>query len=91
MSNTATEDELKRLPDLYSLTGWDWEINIQHSLTEPTCPTIIIREEPLEDDDKSRYWKRFDSDSFHAGVKAAVDFILSDLENIKKLCPRIEA
>ena len=33
------------LDDLYSITGDDWVLSLSHSLTEPTCPTAVIRPE----------------------------------------------
>jgi len=33
------------LGGLYTKTGFDWELVIRHTLTEPTCPMAIVRVE----------------------------------------------
>lgn len=92
ITNTI-EDELKRLPKLYRMTGRDWIIEVSNIITEPVCPTVLIYEEENYDygtntKELSRYKKRFDAETFLEAVRAAVNFVLSDLENIKKQCPK---
>lgn len=33
---------LRPLDDLYDKTGYDWDLQITHALTEPTCPVVWI-------------------------------------------------
>lgn len=90
MVSSVIEKELKRLPNLYKITGLDWQIEISNSLTEPVCPTVRIFEECRYNKPYSRYCERFDNKNIHSAVKAAVDFIIDDMERIKEKCPKIK-
>lgn len=63
-------DEIEVLNKLYSETGDDWVLSIRHMLTEPTCPTIVIRPESAY---ISRY--RVDADSIEEGIKRCVALV----------------
>ena len=81
------EEILKPLIDagLFVKTGCDWDITIHMSLTEPTCPTVVIRK---EESNSTRY--RFDRDSIEDGVRAAVNAVLREVidgEKIEPECP----
>lgn len=66
----ALKETLARLDKLYSLTKDDWELIVHHTLTEPVCPTVIIRR---EGSNALRY--RFDRDTIEEGIEAAVDAV----------------
>lgn len=81
----SIEYELKKLSRLYELTGADWDLEINHSLTEPTCPTVVIRK---EGSNSTRY--RVDCDSIEEGIRTAVDLVYREVvlgEKISPLCP----
>lgn len=42
------DDLLKVLGRLYTPEIGDWELTLHHTLTEPTCPTAIVRPEYTE-------------------------------------------
>ena len=84
---TSIAELLKPLEDanLYSLTGDDWEILIHISLTEPTCPTVVIRK---EDRNSTRY--RFDRDTAEEGIAAAVSAVMREVvhgQTVEPECP----
>ena len=70
----AIRDDLARLRDLYRVTGDDWVLIVHHILTEPTCPTVIIRR---EDSNALRY--RFDRDSIEEGIQAASEAVYREV------------
>lgn len=39
------EDEVRSLGDLWDRTNEDWVLEVHHVLTEPVCPTVVIRPE----------------------------------------------
>lgn len=87
---STIEEELKRLPDLYDITGVDWEITISHTLTEPTMPTVSLFEtyDEQEGGESCRYFIRFDCPTVLEGVMAAVDHVIENVGEIKRLCPK---
>lgn len=45
-----TRDEmLTVLSELYTRTGMDWHLKVDHCLTEPTCPTAVVVPEYFQD------------------------------------------
>jgi len=70
----AIKDDIDRLSDLYRLTGDDWVLIVHHVLTEPTCPTVIIRR---EDSNALRY--RFDRDTIEEGIQAATEAVYREV------------
>lgn len=56
---------------LWDRTKTDWELSINHSLTEPTCPTAIIRAENNKLL-KWQYW-RADCDTIDGAIDAVID------------------
>lgn len=71
---TDLRSQTKVLSDLYSLTGEDWEIEIHHCLTEPTCPSVFIRPEGWS---LCRY--RFDCSTIEEGVRRAVERVKTEV------------
>jgi hypothetical protein len=65
---------LAKLQGLYEKTNMDWEIYIRHSLTEPTCPSVVISPEGME---VARY--RVDTDSIEEGIEKAVDLVYREV------------
>lgn len=63
-------DAYEKLGDLYTKTNLDWELVVHVTLTEPTCPTVIIRP---EGGNSSRY--RFDCDTIEEGIAKAVSAV----------------
>ena len=80
----SIEEILKPLIDanLYKLTEEDWDITIHMSLTEPTCPTVVIRKE-----DSNSMCYRFDRDTVEEGIRAAVEAVLREVVNEEKIEP----
>lgn len=62
------------LSDLFAATGRDWELNLHHTLTEPTCPTAVITPEGW---DIARY--RCDFDSIDESIRKAVDLVKAEV------------
>lgn len=65
MDNTKLE---KIGDELWKRTQRDWELRLQHSLTEPTCPTAIISCE----DEGFMYW-RADADTIDEAFDRVID------------------
>ena len=69
----SIKEDLDKLADLYSITWADWHININHCLTEPTCPSASITPETHdgEMDDLMRYvaWGNTIEEAIHASVE----------------------
>lgn len=81
----SLKDELKKLDGLYEKTGKDWELVAHITLTEPTCPTVIIRPEGSS---MVRY--RVDRDTLEEGIRAAVDLVHREVilgQRIESECP----
>lgn len=55
---------------LWDRTKTDWLLTLSHSLTEPTCPTAVIRCE-----DKSQKWQRwrYDADTVDEAINGVID------------------
>lgn len=74
---------------LYAKTKRDWQLTVHVTLTEPTCPTVVINEEGGK---SSRY--RFDRDTIEEGVAAAVDAVYREVilgEKVAPECPWTDA
>lgn len=79
------KEAMDKLADLFYATGMDWSLTVHHSLTEPTCPTVIIQADGL---DTTRY--RMDCDTIEDGVKQAADRVYREVflhEIIKPTAP----
>ena len=70
----AIKDQLAKLDGLYSLTDREWVLEIHHCLTEPTCPTVVIRPEDLQ---IARY--RVDTSSIEDGISRAVELVYREV------------
>lgn len=70
----AIKDDIDRLGDLYRVTGDDWVLMVHHILTEPTCPTVIIRR---EGSNALRY--RYDRDTIEDGIRAASEAVYREV------------
>lgn len=84
----SIEDALAKLQgdDLYEKTGRDWVLEVSHCLTEPTCPTVVIR--PEDHDALCRY--RVDASTIEEGIERAVDLVYREViqgERITSPCP----
>jgi len=67
-------DELKRLNQLYELTGQDWTMDVHFLLTEPVGPTAIIYP---EGSDLTRYHTI--GDTIEEAVKRAIDLVYKEV------------
>jgi len=78
-------EKIEALGDLYTKTGDDWILQINHSLTEPTCPMAVVRR---EGSNAVRY--RADRNTIEESINAAVDMAYRELileEKIVSECP----
>lgn len=81
-------DAMDRLSTLYALTGEDWELDLNHSLTEPTCPCAIIQPEGWN---ISRY--RYDCDTIEEAITRACEAVYREVvlrERVSPACPYTE-
>lgn len=62
------------LGGLYSLTGYDWHLDINYCLTEPTCPTAFITPEGWN---IARY--RVDADTIEDSLKRVVALVVAEI------------
>jgi len=67
---------LKPLEDLYTVTKLDWDLSIHHSLTEPTCPTIIIKPEGST---ITRYQAHCDPNKFEESLQGLVNLVVAEI------------
>ena len=65
-----SKDSLAKLENLYGKTGMDWDLRIDHCLTEPTCPTISIQPEGMS---VTRYTVWCDPDKVEEALAGLVD------------------
>lgn len=72
MTDRGLSKTLEPLRALYDKTGVDWSIEVHHCLTEPTCPTVIIRPEGL----RRIYW-RFDAETIEEAIQDAAAFTIA--------------
>jgi hypothetical protein len=56
--------------ELWQRTKTDWVLTLSHDLTEPTCPTAVIR--PADRAEKLQYW-RADADTIDEAISRVVD------------------
>lgn len=85
MDQKIDYEKIRALGDLWDRKKADWELYVSHCLTEPTCPTAIVRVEGSAD---NRY--RADRDTIEAAINAAVDMAYRELilgEAIEPECP----
>lgn len=61
---------------LWNRTKHDWVLEVSHILTEPTCPTAVIRCE--DRDAKFQYW-RADRDTIDESIDAVIDLAYAGL------------
>lgn len=74
-----------RLAELYKKTGDDWDLLISVSLTEPTCPCVVVQR---EGGNSTRY--RVDRDTIEEGIAAATELAYREQilgEHITPECP----
>ena len=71
---TMIKDHLKLLDKLYTITGDDWVLHISHILTEPVCPTVIIKPERSN---ISRY--RVDAGSIEESIEMAAKMVHKEI------------
>jgi hypothetical protein len=70
-----TNDKLELLQDkLFEATGRDWVLSVNHILTEPVCPTVIVHPEGWE---MNRY--RVDADTIEKGLQEAVERVYREV------------
>lgn len=69
------QKRMETLASLYERTGLDWELVVRHSLTEPTCPTAIVRPEGIKG--FGRY--RADEDTIDAAIDRALELAYREL------------
>jgi len=66
------EEKMGRVgSELWNRTKRDWFLQVNHDLTEPTCPTATIRCE--DEDARWQYW-RADRDTIEDAIDAVVNF-----------------
>lgn len=64
-----TRDQaLAILGELYTKTGMDWHLKLNHCLTEPTCPTAYVV--PSEFSDLTVF--RYDADTIERAIDGAL-------------------
>lgn len=69
-----TDDKMEALGELYDLTGANWVLSVNHILTEPVCPTVMLYPEGWE---MTRY--RVDNDTIEKGIQEAVDRVYQEV------------
>lgn len=66
------KEQVAPLRGLYKVTGYDWDLTVHHTLTEPTCPSVFIKPFAAKDDKHAPAGERFDCDTLEEGIAAAV-------------------